>query len=121
MPFVSPRRGGDVNTRTLAAYREWSAWYCNHDAAARLGPEPPAVQGDGEMCKAYFDASVYTRRGAKDRYMAGIMLCRRCHCPHQLVLAPPPKEAEREDERELEYVHAVPEKIHQKEPSDAEK
>ncbi len=66
------------------------------------------------MCKAYFDASVYTRKGTKDPYMAGITLCRSCHCPHLLEQPPPPKEAKRE--KVLEYVYAKPEEIHQDEP-----
>ena len=122
--FTSPRKGGDAYDRTCRAYDEWASM--NHTnaqravtLAAEYGGLPPRVEQVGEKCQAYGDGPVYTRRGTRDPWMAGITLCPACHCPHLLFKAPPPIELEEEREREL--VYAVPEKIHQEEPGDAER
>lgn len=122
--FTSPRKGGDAYDRTCRAYIEWAGWsFGNAQRALMLageyGTEPPRVEQPGEKCKAYGDGSVYTRQGRRDPYMAGITLCPTCHCPHLMFKPAPPIELEEEREREL--VYAVPEKIHQEEPGDAER
>lgn len=106
MTFTSPRLGGDVYDRTCRAYVEWAGRsFSNAQRAtvlsAEYGAEPPRVEQAGEPCKAFGDGYVYTRKGRKDPYMAGITLCPRCHCPHLLVRPQPPQEKERESEREL--------------------
>ena len=100
---------GSLFERTKRAWLHWARWGdWELSQFHRIGADPARVPAEGSLCPICFSASIYVRKGARNRWMRGIATCRACHAP-VLIQAPiPPKERETDTEKEKELVTVEP-------------